>query len=234
MSESRTSSDMRASTLPENDPPSVAETELDHEPDYDSDLDEPAQDSRFFLLRARILLACVGVCLVLMVAAALYQASQYYPKRFEPVESGKLYRSGEVTREQLQRLRDDFAISRVICLLDPNAPITQTERDAAESLDVEWINLPMGGSGQHKAAQIPQLVDLLIDGNAPPTLVHCAAGVNRTGLAVGLYRIHHDGWSYEQVYEELLSHDFDDLPKHEQLRETLRQEAARAAESRSE
>jgi hypothetical protein len=50
-----------------------------------------------------------------MVAAALYQASQYYPKRFEPVESGKLYRSGEVTREQLQRLRDDFAISRVIC-----------------------------------------------------------------------------------------------------------------------
>jgi protein tyrosine/serine phosphatase len=92
----------------------------------------------------------------------------------------------------------------------------------------------MGGSASIKPHKSHTVVDLLIDGNAPPTLVHCAAGVNRTGLAVGLYRIHHDGWSYEQVYEELLSHDFDDLPKHEQLRETLRQEAARAAESRSE
>lgn len=228
MNDHNLTTDAQPTALPGDTPMSMPE------PDFETDYDEPDQDSRFFLLKARSLLACVGVCLILMVAGALYQASQYYPKRFQPVESGKLYRSGEVSRAQLQRLRDDFAIGRVICLLDPNAPITQTERDAAESLDVEWINLPMGGSGQHKPEQIPQLVDLLIDGNAPPTLVHCAAGVNRTGLAIGLYRIHHDGWSYEQVYEELLNHDFDDLPKHEQLRETLRKEATRIVESTAE
>ena len=205
------------------------------EPEVDDieDLDpEPTEESNFFLQRARMFMACAGVCLVLMFGMAYYQYATYYPKRFEPVVAGKLYRSGEVSPVQLERLHDEQGIDRVICLLNPEAPVTQAEHKAAESLGLEWINLGMGGSGQHELNQIPELVALLTDPNAPPTLVHCSAGVNRTGLAIGLYRIHHDGWSYEQVYDELLKHDFEDLPKYEQMRATLKAEAQRVAQER--
>ncbi len=52
-------------------------------------------------------------------------------------------------------------------------------------------------------------------------LVHCAAGVNRTGLAIGLYRIHQEGWSVAQVLAEMRRYGFEDLPKHESLRGAL-------------
>lgn len=195
---------------------------------------EAPDEGNQFLGKARTLLILAGISLAVMIGTALYSATTYYPKRFDAVVEGKLYRSGEVHPAHLARLTEEKNITRVICLLNPDAPETQAEREAAEKLNLEWINLPMGGSGQHTEDQIPKLIDLLLDGNAPPTLVHCAAGVNRTGLAVGLYRIHHDGWTYEQVYEELLSRDFDDLPKHEQMRATLRAEAERVARMRSE
>lgn len=171
---------------------------------------------------ARMLLAGVGLVLALAVAYAAYETATHYPKRFKPVVEGRLYRSGEVRPEHLARLRDEVGIERVICLLDANAPVTQAERAAAQRLGLEWHNLSMRGNGASKLAQRDRLRDLLADPNAPPTLVHCSAGVNRTGLAVGLYRIDQEGWTYEQVYEELLANDFDDLPKHENLRAALR------------
>lgn len=202
-------------------------------PDFDEADDEPARESNFFLSRARLLLLGAAICLAVTIGFAIYQSVTQYPKRFKPVVEGQLYRSGEVSATHLEKLRDERGIKRVICLLNPDEPVTIAERKAAEELGLDWINLGMGGSGQHTPEQVPELIALLTDPNAPPTLVHCAAGVNRTGLAIGLYRIHNDGWSYDQVHDELLRHDFDDLPKHEQMRATLRAEAERMAEEKA-
>jgi len=67
--------------------------------------------------------------------------------------------------------------------------------------------------------------------DSPPTLVHCAAGVNRTGLAVGMYRLHCQGWSLAQVMAELRANDFEDLPKHQNLRDALQAEAQLAEQA---
>lgn len=174
-----------------------------------------------------------AVALAILLAAgtgvAWWQATRL-PKRFAPVVEGRLYRSGEVSPAHLARLRADYGVRRVICLLNPNAPVTQVERDAARRLGLEWHNVPLPGNGASTPADRERLLTLLTEPNAPPTLVHCAAGVNRTGLAVGLYRLRAQGWPLPDVMDELRSFGFEDEPQHENLRQALA-EAAQAAPS---
>jgi protein tyrosine phosphatase (PTP) superfamily phosphohydrolase (DUF442 family) len=170
------------------------------------------------LVAAIAVLACGG-------GAALWWQTHLLPRRFAAVVDGRLYRSGEVSPGQLQRLRREYGIGRVISLLSAESPITAAERRAAESLGMQWCNVPLPGDGASTPAERQQILDLLGEPNAPPTLVHCAAGVNRTGLAVGLYRLHCQHWPLERVLAELHSFGFEDLPKHENLREALAAEA---------
>jgi len=74
---------------------------------------------------------------------------------------------------------------------------------------------------------------VLLDPALRPILVHCAAGVNRTGLAIGMYRLHVEGWTLEQVLEEMRHFGFEDLPKHENLRNALAAEAELARRARA-
>lgn len=150
------------------------------------------------------------------------------PRRFAAVVPGQLYRSGEVLPGQLERLVEEQGIRRIVCLLDPDAALTRAEERAARALGLEWHNIPLPGDGESTPAEREQILALLSDAEAPPTLVHCAAGANRTGLAIGLYRLRYQGWSLEQTLRELRANGFKDLPKHESLRQALAAEAARA------
>lgn len=178
----------------------------------------------------RTLIIAIVLVLASIVGAMSYRAIAAYPKRFAVVEAGAWYRSGAPSPQQLAHLADRYGLERVICLLNPRdesrALEIEAERQAAIALGLEWVNIPLGGAGQHTAEQLALLESLMIDENPPATLVHCAAGVNRTGLALGLYRSKIDGWSYDQIYEELLANDFQDRPKHEQLRQALRDAAS--------
>ena len=177
----------------------------------------PAQPA----VRRRRTLVSLAAVLIVIVGAAFWWHATRLPKRFAVVAPGQLYRSGEVSPAHLERLQSEYGIGRVICLLNKEAPVTIAERDAAQRLGLRWENISLTGDGASTPEDRARILALLTDPNAPPTLVHCAAGVNRTGLAVGLYRRHVEGWSYDQVLEELLEFDFENLPKHESLRQAL-------------
>ena len=175
--------------------------------------------------KQRVLIPIIIAIVVAGGGGLWWYASSLTPKRFDTVVPDRLYRSGEASAAQLEHLRDTYGIDRVVCLLNADAEETRVERAAARELGLEWVNIPMRGNGASTPEARARLVEVLTDPNAPPTLVHCAAGVNRTGLAVGLYRIHVDGWDYEKTLDELRSHGFEDLPKHENLRAALREAA---------
>ena len=163
-------------------------------------------------------LACGG-------GAALWWQTHLMPRRFAAIVDGRLYRSGKVTPAQLRRLQREYGIGRIVSLLNADSAVTAAERRAAESLGMQWCSVPLPGDGASTPAERQQILDLLGEPNAPPTLVHCAAGVNRTGLAIGLYRLHYQHWPLERVLAELHSFGFEDLPRHENLREALSAEA---------
>ncbi|MBN2448379.1 MAG: tyrosine-protein phosphatase [Phycisphaerae bacterium] len=177
-----------------------------------------------------MVLALVGVAG--LGSGLAYRLATDMPKRFGVVTEGHLYRSGDVTPTQLGRLKQRYGVGRVICLLNAEAPETIAEREAARGLGIEWQNIPLTGDGASTPEDRVAILTLLLDEAASPTLVHCAAGANRTGLAIGLYRIHHDGWDYERVLAEMKDYGFEDLPKHANLRSALT-EAATAARTSS-
>jgi protein tyrosine/serine phosphatase len=158
--------------------------------------------------------------------AAAWRYAGLMPKRFGTVVEGRLYRSGEVTPAQLERVQRAYGVRRVISCLDPNAPESIAERQAAARLGIIWENVPLRGDGSSTPEDRARIVRLLTEPDAPPTLMHCAAGANRTGLACGLYRILVQHWTYEQALDEMRRYGFDNLPKHENLRQALREAAA--------
>lgn len=163
------------------------------------------------------------------VAAAWWQAS-LLPKRFGVVEEGRLYRSGEITLAELAKVKQDYGVRTVLSLLNPQAPEAQVQRQAVEQLGLRWINVPLPGNGASTPAQREHMKQVLLDDSLGPMLVHCSAGTNRTGLAVGMYRLHRQGWSLPEVMREMARYGFEDEPHHENLRQALAAEAAMAAE----
>lgn len=168
-----------------------------------------------------------------LAAGGLWWRAERVPKRFDVVEAGRLYRSGEVSVRQLRWVRETHGVRTVLCLLDPNDPDTQREQRAAEALGMTWLNVPLRGNGASTPEARERIRALVLDPNQGPMLVHCAAGTNRTGLAVGMYRLHHDGWALEDVLKEMRDYDFEAEEKHRNLLEALAEEAALAKEARS-
>lgn len=170
----------------------------------------------------------VGLLSVVALSSAAFVWSHYarVPKRFAVVVPDRLYRSGTVTPQQLEWLQREHGIGRVISLLAEDDPVTRAEHTAGDRLGIEWYNIPLRGNGASTPPDRSRILELLTVPDSPPTLVHCAAGVNRTGLAVGLYRLHCQHWTLDEVMAELRSFDFEDLPKHENLRQALAEAAA--------
>ncbi|MBW7903987.1 MAG: tyrosine-protein phosphatase [Phycisphaerae bacterium] len=178
--------------------------------------------------RRRLVLILLAAASVGIGAGAWAWRSAAYPKRFAEVVPGRLYRSGELAPQQLERVAREHGVRTVLSLLDPNAPQSVAERAAAERLGLRWINVPLRGDGSSTDADRDVIRDVILDPDCGPLLVHCAAGANRTGLAIAMYRINAEGWTVEQALAEMRRFGFDDLPKHQNLRDALAAEAQRA------
>ena len=159
-------------------------------------------------------------------SAVVWRQPGELPKRFSVVVEGRLYRSGRVTPLQLESLAREHGVQTVLSLLDPAVPESVAEHRAAERLGLRWLNLALPGDGASTPEQRERLKSILFDDAIGPLLVHCAAGANRTGLAVGLYRLHKQAWTLDQVLDEMRSLGFKDRPHHQNLRDALAAEAA--------
>jgi protein tyrosine phosphatase (PTP) superfamily phosphohydrolase (DUF442 family) len=143
-----------------------------------------------------------------------------------------VYRSGKVSPAQLAEVAREHGVKRVLSLLDPAAPESVAERDAAARLGIEWLNVPLRGNGASTPEARDRIREILAQRDKP-LLIHCAAGSNRTGLACGMLRIHEQGWTVEQVIAEMKTYDFEDEPDHENLRQALLAEQELARQKRS-
>lgn len=181
--------------------------------------------------RRRLAILVTALLLATTIGGYVWHDSRT-PKRFAAVVDGRLYRSGSVSPRQLEYLADRYGIRTVVSLLNPDAPESAAEREAAQRLGLTWYNVPLRGNGASTPADREIIRQFFRRLPLQPTLVHCAAGTNRTGLAIGMYRIHHDGWTYEQVIEEMLQFDFENEANHANLRDALAAEAALARDGK--
>ena len=123
-------------------------------------------------------------------------------KRFDVVESGVLYRSGILKDWQLQRAIERYHLKTVYSLTHTNNDREQRVCDAA---GVRRHLVYLHGNGQGPDDAYLRFLQLIQDPANHPMLVHCSAGVQRTGGAVLLYRVLFQDWPFERAVEEMIA-----------------------------
>ena len=121
---------------------------------------------------------------------------------WDVVKPGILYRSGQLSPDQLASAVKRYGLRTVVNFQVPSARV-KAERELARKLGVDFMNLPMPGDGFGQEAQFREVLKACDDPSRRPVLVHCARGTCRTGAAVALYRYERDGWTVDDVEAEM-------------------------------
>lgn len=131
--------------------------------------------------------AVLGVVASIAIIAASLGVLQLMGN-FHRVVDGELYRSAQVTSDDLHDYVREHGIRSVINLRGANvgAEWYDNEVRTAKQLGLHHYDFRMSSSRQLKKDEALQLIAIMRD--APkPLLIHCRAGADRTGLASALY-----------------------------------------------
>jgi protein tyrosine/serine phosphatase len=168
------------------------------------------------------LVGCVVVA-GLVVAPALFAVRQKTETRnLRVVREGVLYRSGQMSVEGLRRMIHDYGIRTVVSLRDGIAALDLAEERFCATEQVKFVRLPpLLWAEVDGAVPIEQNLRVfravLSDPRNYPVLVHCFAGIHRTGGYCAVYRMEFEGWSNEQAIAELRGCGYTVIEQHKDI-----------------
>jgi protein tyrosine/serine phosphatase len=162
----------------------------------------------------------IGVVIVLaLIAGPVIYAyrSQLEMRNFRVVRDGVLYRSGQLSLPALKRVIHDRGIRTVITLRDsyeegqPPPDLAEEEYCRREGLLHVRIS-PREWYGADSIAPVDDglrtFLRVMSDSNNYPVLVHCFAGIHRTGGYCAVFRMEFDGWSNQQAIDEVIANGY--------------------------
>lgn len=163
--------------------------------------------------------------IVVGLPVIIYRAGYAHHKRLREVTPGVLYRSGQLTAEGFRDAVARFGIRTIVnCqneFPDPELPLTfwlrETVRESelCRDLGVRYLHLDPDLIDQRcdlsaRPRVINEFLAIMDDPTAHPVLLHCRAGLHRTGVLVAAYRQEYDDWGPFAALQELKDHGFGD------------------------
>jgi tyrosine-protein phosphatase SIW14 len=184
-------------------------------------------------MRAAVRFSLIATLLVLLVGLPTleFRAQYAHHKRLREVAPGVLYRSGQLTAAGFRDAVNRAGIRTIAncqnelpgedVYADPHVYLTfwsrATVRETAvcRDLGVKYVHLePDLRSNRTDPTARPQVIDdflaLLDDPANHPVLLHCKAGLHRTGVLVAVYRMEYEGWDPLAAVTELKANGFGD------------------------
>ena len=170
----------------------------------------------------------LGLSITILIAAVptiSYRAEYAHHKRLRTVTPGVLYRSGQLTANGFRDAIARFGVRTIInCqneFPDPALSVsfwdrsTIRETDLCRDLGVRFVHLdPDLSPSRTDPAARPVVIDRFLavmdDPIAHPVLLHCKAGLHRTGCLAAVYRMEYEGWGPHRALAELKEHGFGD------------------------
>jgi protein tyrosine/serine phosphatase len=155
--------------------------------------------------------ALVVACVALPVAVALEQGRQ--TPNFHVVREGALYRGGQMTLFGLKRTISDLGIRTVVSLREGSQRADLAEEEYCRREGIRFVRIPplswMGCRGSAAVdAGVDRFLAVLRDPKNRPVLVHCFAGIHRTGGYCAVYRMEMEGWSNERAIAEVKAYGY--------------------------
>jgi tyrosine-protein phosphatase SIW14 len=167
--------------------------------------------------RAPLLLGCVLALLVAGGPIGYSFYSQSHIRNLRMVRRDILYRSGQMSRSGLKAVIRDYGIKTVISLRDSvlanERPPDWAEEEfcAAEGIKYSRISprVWLTPDGRTPAEEgVRQFLGILDDPKNLPVLIHCYAGIHRSGAFTAIYRMEYEHWSNAQAIAELRSNGY--------------------------
>jgi protein tyrosine/serine phosphatase len=155
-------------------------------------------------------LLTVGVIVGGPIGYAAYRNANF--RCFRVVEPGILYRSGQMSQAGLERVLNDYGIRTVVTLRDPSVSGKEPdwgEEEFCRKLDITYIRIapkrwgsPDGGPAPADAG-VQTFLQVMDNPKNYPVLVHCFAGIHRTGAYIAVYRMEFEHCSNDRAIDEL-------------------------------
>jgi protein tyrosine/serine phosphatase len=155
-----------------------------------------------------------ALSIVLVIAVLIGGPLGYFTYReqmarsFHVVQEGVLYRSGQLTFDGFHRVTHDYNIRTVVCLRDGDREDDLDEEAFCRKVGITHIRIPPRSWWASKGPApveegLKVFREVMRDPANYPVLIHCFAGLHRTGAYCAVYRMDFQGWSNEQALAEM-------------------------------
>ena len=173
-----------------------------------------------------------GVLAILIVAipAVRYRAIYSTEKRFREVTPGKFYRCGQMSADAFRKQIREHGIKTVINLQDEQPDpllssgfwdephIRESQVCAEEGANLVFLSWAGTrglidrnvASPTRRPSVIDDFLKVCDDPNNYPILIHCMAGLHRTGALTAVYRMEYEGWPVADAVRELRANGYGD------------------------
>lgn len=168
----------------------------------------------------RILRVSMSLMIMTLLVGGPIAYSSYTNSRIRnlhTVKSGVLYRSGQLTLAGLKQVIHEHGIKTVITLRDASDPSELppdwNEEQFCNSQELNYIRIsprnwwsPDGSVPAEKG--VSRFRAIMDDPRNYPVLIHCFAGIHRTGAYCAVYRMDFDRWTNEAAIAEMRAHGY--------------------------
>lgn len=168
-------------------------------------MDLPAEPGVWIGVIAAVVTAGIAAWFLLL-------RDQLRPRNLGEVVGGRIWRSGRLTPRTLRLVRDRHRIRTVVDLgaYWPESPDEARMQRVAAELGLSRHSLRgLRGDGTGNPNAYAHALRIMMQPDAGPMLVMCAAGADRTGAAVALYRVIVQGWTLDAALDESTKHQHD-------------------------
>jgi protein tyrosine/serine phosphatase len=171
------------------------------------------------------------VAVVVGVPTAHFRTSYDQTKRLRVVTDGRLYRSGQMTADGFREAIRKYGLRTVVNLQssdddksgrqdlgDPMIPASalggakRRESEVVTEAGAKYVQIDCNTLDRTGPNGYPTILDevykVFDDESNYPILVHCKAGLHRTGLVAAAYRMEYEGRTKLDALEELRANGF--------------------------
>lgn len=184
---------------------------------------------------ARVIKISLGLTVIAVVIGgplgyAVHQNTHF--RNFHVVEEEVLYRSGQMSPDALDQVVKERRIKTVLSLRTTRVvgklPPDTWEEEYCAKRGIKHVRIVPRVWGADEKGEIPaeqavqEFLQVMDDKTNYPVLVHCFAGIHRTGTMCAIFRIEFHHWPADRAITEMQVNGFDPLDMQDHIEGYLR------------